>query len=293
MTHESSHSESAFTLVELLVVIAIIAILIALLLPALNRARRSALMLGCQSNLRQVGIALHTYANENHDVFPWGTLQYQSSASPTGVISLSWDGMINHQLGGNFSDADLNRGYAPRAVTVLRCPADSYDAVPLWNLPFTPGDTFHKRSYAMTYVYGDEPEHGMKFRGMGGQMATDAVELNHLWNVFRPYLCVKRSWVRASAETIMISETPSPFNVLGSPLYALAGNPAEQVMGWQPAWPVIAQGRFVTLHDGRWNYLFVDGHVAFLAPLETVRPAATAIQAVRASNYMWTRDPND
>jgi prepilin-type N-terminal cleavage/methylation domain-containing protein/prepilin-type processing-associated H-X9-DG protein len=59
-----------FTLVELLVIIAVIAILAALLLPALARAKTSALSAKCKSNLRQWGLSLHMYTSDWGDKYP-------------------------------------------------------------------------------------------------------------------------------------------------------------------------------------------------------------------------------
>ena len=60
----------AFTLVELLVVIGIIALLIAMLLPALHRARSAAVMTKCMSNHRQVMQAMLMYVNDNRGRLP-------------------------------------------------------------------------------------------------------------------------------------------------------------------------------------------------------------------------------
>src|SRR4051794_26532713 len=59
-----------FTLVELLVVIAIVALLMAILLPTLEHVRHQSYIAKCASNLRQIGMALSTYSNENRGDYP-------------------------------------------------------------------------------------------------------------------------------------------------------------------------------------------------------------------------------
>jgi prepilin-type N-terminal cleavage/methylation domain-containing protein/prepilin-type processing-associated H-X9-DG protein len=76
-----------FTLIELLVVVAVIGVLIGVLLPALSRTQEGARAVVCQSNIRQVTLAVLTYASDNDDTIPGTYWQ--------GPVDLDWSGRNN------------------------------------------------------------------------------------------------------------------------------------------------------------------------------------------------------
>jgi len=82
----SGASRHGFTIVELLVVISIITILAALLLPAISAARNSARKAGCQSNLRQLGMALQNHTQRDaKQLFCTGAFDWQRDGAVTEV----------------------------------------------------------------------------------------------------------------------------------------------------------------------------------------------------------------
>jgi len=122
-------SAKSFTLIELLVVIAIIAILAGMLLPALNKAKQTALGISCKNNLKTIGSLTVSYATDFSELLP-----VEGKSALDGMTGITWFTMMQTYLGnavlvnGKFYDPINSQSTAVTANYggFLRCPADEF-----------------------------------------------------------------------------------------------------------------------------------------------------------------------
>lgn len=122
------HRNTAFTLVELLVVIGIISVLIAILLPALNKARAAAQAVTCASNHRQLVMGLRMYAEEHKGFFPPVYPLYQSvtvgpyTRTAARVVWYGWP-LVGPYIGNrSASSSAFPPSYQSPTTDIVSCP---------------------------------------------------------------------------------------------------------------------------------------------------------------------------
>ena len=116
--YRGSHCAKAFTLIEVLMVIAIISLLVAILLPALSAARSASKKVACQTNLRQLATAWHSYLDANDGHFLQGVNTHLNYGGQQGAGDVAFTGPKPLNTHVNLPVV------VPDGAGVFRCPSD-------------------------------------------------------------------------------------------------------------------------------------------------------------------------
>ncbi len=258
---------SAFTLVELLVVIAIIGILVSLLMPAVQAAREATRRTQCSNNLKQIGLALHSYESA-HKKFPVGSWQSNFISPLVGILPYL-------EQGNNYQQWDFSRNYTdPFNANVSAQRVDSY-LCPSMTIPrvvplIAARETGGASSYLLCegtddYMASADGVFGLQWPSFGynnpNRRFSDITDgtsntmfagetvysyRDYLWSPSTPapYAGTVRfgtaRWV-VGYPAISLGTTLKPFNVH----------------------TVAALGGFASMHAGGGNFLYGDGSVHF------------------------------
>jgi prepilin-type N-terminal cleavage/methylation domain-containing protein len=113
---------TGFTLIELLVVIAILSLLLGIVLPVLSQAKHHARRMACSGNLRQVGVAIHLYADDFDDTIPFGPAGRPVTGSNFYTVTGDVTSLLSLEDGAPVGLGLLLEDYLAHKPTVLFCP---------------------------------------------------------------------------------------------------------------------------------------------------------------------------
>jgi prepilin-type processing-associated H-X9-DG protein len=240
----------AFTRTDLICVLALVAMLLGLAGFRLTGERGR--IARCAGNLQKLGTAMHQFASEHEDGLPAATIV------PGG---LEWDVRLKPYLRPDLVVA--NSAYAKRELgeavaPIYACPSDRIARA-------------KPRSYAMSHcdvVNVGWPVNADSATGLGiwwGQDSIKGVLGDAAWTKAKQdpdsLPKVKLSMISEPANTLLLTELIRHDNTLGNIYWTFAKNAGEQYE--KP------KADATPFHNGRFNYLMVDGHVEWLTGLQT------------------------
>jgi len=252
----------AFTLVELLVVIAIIALLIAILLPILNKAKKAADSVACQSNMKQVMLALIMYCTENKQIIPIPPSIGNGPGSVATMYNMDTTyqaGVIRYDVGGLWSYISPGFKQNPNPAVVLKGPA-SLDKV--MNCPGEPRDgRVYKLGNNTSFIVPRNFSFSWNVQVRPQDLLPDALKGIGALSVR------KITKLKGSSHKILILEEAAPNDGVCWVHYEMRD------VDDAPAWR----------HNGRGSFAFADGHCESLTPpdigWQAIRSGSTIVDS--------------
>jgi prepilin-type N-terminal cleavage/methylation domain-containing protein len=296
-----------FTLVELLVVIAIIGILVALLLPAVQSAREAARRMQCQNNLKQIGLALHTY-HGTHQTFPPGSFWYGDSAANRGSILIQLLPFIEQQnLYDQFDfrqNVDTQTALQGTIIPSYVCPSDNNRTLlngrAIHNYAASAGPTPHINSPSCTCAtgasfnafaaaavpnsrYGGNPEFGGPFYRTGVattmQDCRDGLSNTIYFGEVRRDCSnhIKQGWMRSNnGNGLVATQVPINYDSCDD----ANANPCQRPCNWS------TELAFKSQHPGGAQFVLGDGAVRYFS--ETIDHAVFQLLGAKADGKVFT-----
>lgn len=149
MNARLTRRKNGFTLIELLVVIAIIAILVSLLLPAVQQAREAARRTQCKNNLKQIGLAMHNYADVNN-MFPVGACAKPGPSLGIDISIGAFASILPYLEQGN-----LKNLYIDEQTWESQSPAVAQTIISTYLCPSDPGKSVDTHAILANYPVGN------------------------------------------------------------------------------------------------------------------------------------------